>query len=369
MAENIEINGTTYPGVESVELNTTDGKKVLYFQGQPVEVVQETGSDETAVMSQAAVTRELEQLNSEKADQASLTLGYHTDGLIYIFAGNTPLGHGIEMTAGGDVVGYVDSANNIVVKGSLADGSYTVKYEMEDGSTINIGNLVLDTNVYYSITKNLTQCTINNSATQVIQGESYSATITAKSGYELKSISVTMGGNPVTVSGGVINIASVTGNIVITALAEQKQAAQPVTEDIALTKNMSIVVGTGADRANTASYCTTPHIDVSNIPKPCSIHLTGARWTFSNAAESGYIRFYIADKSGTKLASDYTYSSKMPSGVTMTVNDNESDVTVTVTSDNVGTLRFAGHWAWSGIPGFDSVNMIAKATLTYTPES
>lgn len=72
MAENIEINGTTYPNVESVELNTTEGKKVLFFQGQPVSVVQGTGSDETAVMSQAAVTNAFNTLSNEKVDQDKL---------------------------------------------------------------------------------------------------------------------------------------------------------------------------------------------------------------------------------------------------------------------------------------------------------
>lgn len=69
MAENLVINGTTYNGVKSVELNTTEGKKVLYFQGQPVTVVQETGSDEAAVMSQAAATNALSKLTNEIADQ------------------------------------------------------------------------------------------------------------------------------------------------------------------------------------------------------------------------------------------------------------------------------------------------------------
>ena len=233
MAENIEINGTTYPGVESVELNTTDGKKVLYFEGQPVSIVHGPGSDESAVMSQKAVTAMLN----------DLTLGYHTDGLIYIFSGDTPLGNGIEMTAGGDVVGYVDSANNIVVTGKLADGAYTVKYEMEDGKTVNIGNLVLDTNVYYSVANNLTNCTNSNSAAQVIEGQPYNATITAKSGYELKSVTVTMGGSAVTVSNGKINISSVTGKIVITAVAEEIKAkytnlANPTSSDWGTNKRL-----------------------------------------------------------------------------------------------------------------------------------
>lgn len=126
----------------------------------------------------------------------------------------------IESLGGNPVFGYVDANNNIIVSGNLADGSYSVKYEMENGSTVNIGSLVLDSNVYYSITKNLTNCSINNSATQAVGGNSYSATITANNGYELKSVTVTMGGNPVSVSGGVINIATVTGDIVITAVAE-----------------------------------------------------------------------------------------------------------------------------------------------------
>lgn len=118
------------------------------------------------------------------------------------------------------VFGLVDENNNIVLSGTLPDGTYSVKYEMENGSTINIGNMVLDTNVYYSVTNTLTNCTTNNSATKAVQGGSYSATITANSGYTLKSVSATMGGQAVAVSGGNINIANVTGNIVITAVAE-----------------------------------------------------------------------------------------------------------------------------------------------------
>lgn len=128
----------------------------------------------------------------------------------------------IEMLGGNPIFGIVDADNHIILNGDLPDGTYSVKYEMEDGSTVSIGNLVLDTNVYYTVTNNLTQCTNSNSATKAVQGESYSATITAKSGYELKSVTVTMGGSPVTVSGDTISIANVTGNIVITAVAEEK---------------------------------------------------------------------------------------------------------------------------------------------------
>ena len=132
----------------------------------------------------------------------------------------------IELLGGNPVFGYVDENNNIIVSGNLADGSYNIKYEMEDGSTVDIGDLVLDTRTYYTVKNNLTNCTSNNNATEAVEGGSYSATITAKSGYELKTVTVTMGGTAVSVSGGVINIASVTGNIVITAVAEAIQTTK-----------------------------------------------------------------------------------------------------------------------------------------------
>jgi formylmethanofuran dehydrogenase subunit D len=103
---------------------------------------------------------------------------------------------------------------------------------MEDGSTVDIGDLELDTNVYFNVTNTLTNCATSNSAAQVSEGGSYSATITANSGYQLSSVKVTMGGANVTasaVSGGNINITNVTGDIVITAVATEVQSGPSYT--------------------------------------------------------------------------------------------------------------------------------------------
>lgn len=155
----------------------------------------------------------------------------------------------IESFGGNPVFGYVDKNNNIIVSGNLPDGDYTVMYEMEEGETITIGNLVLDNTVDYSIKNNLTNCTNSNSATTIVEGESYSATITANSGYELKSLSVTMGDSPVSVSGGNINIASVTGNIVITAVAEEIQnEPENVLETVGYKTNTRIRSSTGEEQ-------------------------------------------------------------------------------------------------------------------------
>lgn len=85
----------------------------------------------------------------------------------------------------------------------------------------------------YSVTCNLTNCEISNSASSVESGNAYSATITANSGYTLNSITVTMGGIDITdsaVSGSSISISSVTGAIVITASATGTQSTNLIPE-------------------------------------------------------------------------------------------------------------------------------------------
>lgn len=201
--------------VNKVVMNTENGAETL------IDLTGDTVTPETLAEGVTAHDASGERILGKMPIYKNLTLGVHTDGLLYVFSDGQPIGNGIEMPDKiGDVYGNIDSGNNIILKGYMSDGTYSVKYEMDDGEIINIGNMVLDTNVYYSVTKNLTYCTISNSATEVIKGNSYSATITTNSGYVLKSVSVTMGGNPVTVSGGTISIANVTGNIVITAVAE-----------------------------------------------------------------------------------------------------------------------------------------------------
>ena len=79
-----------------------------------------------------------------KSEVNSLTLGVYTDGLIYLFKGGQPLGNGIEVKASvGDIVGTVDENKNIILNGSLDYGTYTLKYELEDGALVDIGTLTI----------------------------------------------------------------------------------------------------------------------------------------------------------------------------------------------------------------------------------
>lgn len=75
----------------------------------------------------------------------------------------------------------------------------------------------------YAVTNALTGCTTSNSATSAYEGANYTATLSFASGNNtFSSVKVTMGGVDVTsnvYANGVINIPSVTGAVVITAVA------------------------------------------------------------------------------------------------------------------------------------------------------
>lgn len=79
------------------------------------------------------------------------------------------------------------------------------------------------TNMLYSVTKTLTNCSIDNSKKAVIEGEGYGATIIPFGGYTLAgaTVSITMGGVDMSTyySEGKIAIPSVTGDIVIKVTA------------------------------------------------------------------------------------------------------------------------------------------------------
>lgn len=81
----------------------------------------------------------------------------------------------------------------------------------------------------FTVTNSLSNCSSSNSAGSIGINESYAATITADSGYTLDgaSASVSMGGTDITAeayNSGVISIPAVTGAVVITVSAKQKEA-------------------------------------------------------------------------------------------------------------------------------------------------
>lgn len=96
---------------------------------------------------------------------------------------------------------------------------YCTRFGAGNDRIIPYGNGVVST---YNITNNLSYCINSNNSNQIVAGKSYSATIIPNDQYVLDGVSVLMGGVDITTTAytnGIITIASVTGDIVITALA------------------------------------------------------------------------------------------------------------------------------------------------------
>lgn len=109
-----------------------------------------------------------------------------------------------------EVQGYQD--------GTKVDSAYYII------GNYNISNSSAEDKETYTITNNLTNVTNSNLYLSIEEGNAYTGTLTATEGYVMTNVTITMGGNDITstaYNGGNINIESVTGNIVITASAEE----------------------------------------------------------------------------------------------------------------------------------------------------
>lgn len=112
-----------------------------------------------------------------------------------------------------------DTAFNINVLNPSEQAIYSFCYGAGIDRTIGYA-----ATVYRSITNSLSHVSNSNAAVSVEDGAAYSATLTADSGYTMGTVAVKMGGTDITstaytASSGAISIASVTGDVVITAVA------------------------------------------------------------------------------------------------------------------------------------------------------
>lgn len=116
--------------------------------------------------------------------------------------------------------------------------------ELDDNTIYLIGIL----GGFVNVSSTLTNCTNSNQTTQTLLGDPYNATLTADTGYEMSTVIVYMNNVDVTsqvYSDGVISIASVDGDIAITATATQ--AGLPVMRDLGVWLDVT-------DNLNDGSY-------------------------------------------------------------------------------------------------------------------
>ena len=105
-------------------------------------------------------------------DKRNITLGIHTDNLVYLFIDGIPVGTGIAQatTQEAQVIGFVDTNNDIVLTGNLATGLYTLKYENIDGTYIDIGSIEIKDEIKII---NLVSSSLNINGTGVYNNTGY----------------------------------------------------------------------------------------------------------------------------------------------------------------------------------------------------
>lgn len=152
----------------------------------------------------------------------SISAVYEQSGIVYDNQTLDSLRANLVVTARYDDTS-TQNVTSYTLSGTLATGTSTITVAY-GGKTTTFTVVVNHATTQYTITNNLTNCSNSNSATVINENSAYSGTLTVDADYVMDAVAIMMGGTDVTSTAydsetGVISIASVTGNVVITAEA------------------------------------------------------------------------------------------------------------------------------------------------------
>lgn len=268
-------------------------------------------------------------------------------------------------------MGGTDITSSAYASGKISIASVT------DDVTITATTAEISTS--HSITTTLSHVTISNTVASVDKNGSYSATVTPDTGYATPTITVTMGGADITssaVSGSTISIASVTGDVVITATAARLSNLIPASTDAA-----GNVFGTGGIKSGTrlgsggesASNVQTVYSDGSRDTISCTGFMPielGKRINFENCNllynTSGaevwpvYVMFYDENHNRTGASStDACYFAKTYSLKPSTADWGGKAIA------NVNGQSYSGKFMELRSMTIDASNPFVKSTAKY----
>lgn len=128
MAENVVINDTTYNGVDTLALLRPDGSVVTFYPD--------------AVRYNAQNLTEAQKEQARKNIGAVSEIDIPVKGVDYwTSADQEEIVQQTLIALGKPIVGEVDANKNIKLVGTLAKGVYSVKYESDDGSLVDVGQI------------------------------------------------------------------------------------------------------------------------------------------------------------------------------------------------------------------------------------
>lgn len=193
--------GTIFPGVEANADPSVQPTLPIWAQLQK-DILELKQNNLTDAQLTAAITRYFEQNGNCLTDEQIRSLDNLFKTCAYIKSDISS-----EYAAFLSAFGLTDSSGS--------------KDEDESGETMTT----------YTVTNNLTGVTTNNAATTVSAGSSYAANLTVVEGYTLESLVIAHNGKDITDTAygdGYILITNVSGDIVITAVAAERQQIETV---------------------------------------------------------------------------------------------------------------------------------------------
>lgn len=282
--DGVAINGKGIPSSYNVE-STNDEYVITVYSGSSSVVGQ--------YVFMAVVTIAYEDIATDISSAELKDVRAGADGTVYKSAGEAvrqQIGSLKESIS--DLQGSGSGLNN-AAKNILLNILKNAIYTTDQVNNINELGKALAGDVY-SITNNLTHCTSSNTELSVAKGNSYTTTIIADSKYVIDSCRVTMKGIDITdsvYSNGKITINSVTGNVVITVVAE-KGTDNLIKKSQCTSGNL----GNGASADGSTAFIT-PFIEV----EPSTVYKHNITTTLSDGSKAYNQYFELYDANKTRL--------------------------------------------------------------------
>lgn len=248
------------------------------------------------------------------------------------YRNNDYAGHLVYGIDFGESVAYTKTANSgddtafvVNVYDPDAELIYSYCYGAGYDRIVSVG-----ATVYRSISNTLTHVFTDNNASYIVDGQSYTATLTVEASYSMDSVVITMGGTDITASAynantGAISIASVNGDISITAIASIAPSYTnlvPTSTDESGNIYNTVGYKDGYRINSSGTETTGSHMSVTGfIPYTHghTIRLGGANIAFN---EYGCMMFFYKSDKSTISGADYNKVGNTSFGTWDTTEDN-----------------------------------------------
>lgn len=223
-------------------------------------------------------------------------------------------------------------------------------------------------------------CTFSNTTSHISQFNSFTTDVILDKNCVLAGINVIMNGQDVTswyVNGNRVSIPFVYGNVVITANVN-KESTEDIDIPITFSKNTRLSQSSGNQSAYNDAVATN-RIDISSVPKPCYLDMTGVAWAANPTAVHNRIVYSIDlmngirsnGYTGTNGSTNADYNDGINIVNIERRNEANSDITIKITDPGISTIAFSGYTgteaAADGFTGSGNMDD-ANIHIWYKPE-